>query len=184
VTPEPVMSLGELVPLIDEEAYIAPTASVIGQVRVDAEASVWFACVLRGDQGPIRIGARSNVQDGTVLHGTVELGDGVTIGHNCVIHDCRIGDGALIGMGAVVLDGAEIGARSVVAPGAVVTPGTVVPPGVVVSGTPARVRRQTGPRDDRRMTITTVAYVHLSRVYRGVEALDPSVWAEMVEISP
>ena len=139
----PIFQLGEHQPSIDPSAWVAPTASVIGDVTIEAEASVWFGAVLRGDAQPIVIGAGSNVQDGSVLHGghlPTVIGPGVTIGHSCVVHGATIGEGALIGNNATVLDGAEIGPRALIGAGAVVVPGTVVPADMVAVGAPAKVR--------------------------------------------
>lgn len=132
-------------PVIDPSAYIAADAVVIGSVEIGPLASVWHACVLRGDIESILIGEGSNVQDGTVVHLADDLpaliGAYTTIGHQAMIHACTIGDECLIGMGATVLDGAVIGDRSVVGAGAVVTKNTKVPPGSMVLGMPAKVVR-------------------------------------------
>ncbi len=166
------------VPRVHESAFIAPSAVVIGNVSIGAEASVWFGCVLRGDQGSIVVGTTANIQDGSVVHGTVEVGAETTVGHRTVLHGCRIAERVLIGMGAIVLDGAQIGEGSIVAAGAVVSPGTEVPAGVLVAGVPAVVRRRITKEDRRRIEIGALSYAHLARVYRRVEPLDPSVWAE------
>ncbi|TYL45629.1 gamma carbonic anhydrase family protein [Nocardioides sp. BGMRC 2183] len=130
-------------PTIHPDAWIAPTATVIGDVTVEAGASVWYGAVLRADISPIRIGARSNIQDGVVLHtgpdAPMTIGVDVTVGHGCVLHGLEVGDNALIGNGAVVLDGAVVGPRSVVSAGAVVGPGSTVPTGMIVAGQPAKV---------------------------------------------
>ncbi|MCA1613783.1 MAG: gamma carbonic anhydrase family protein [Acidobacteria bacterium] len=134
-------------PQIHETAYVAETAVVIGDVVIGEESSVWFGAVVRGDVFHIRIGGRTNVQDGTVVHvanGThaTVLEDEVTVGHNVTLHGCHIERGCLVGMGSIVMDGARIGAHSIVAAGALVSPGTVVPPRSLVLGVPARVKRQ------------------------------------------
>jgi len=130
-------------------SWIAPGSVVVGDVSLGSEASVWYGCVLRGDLEPIRVGARTNIQDLTVVHVdhglAAEIGDEVTIGHRCIIHGCKIGDGALIGMGAVILSGATIGAGAVVAAGAVVREGFEVPEGTLAAGVPARLK---GPVTD------------------------------------
>lgn len=132
-------------PRVAGDAWIAPGAWLIGDVIVGASSSVWFGAVLRGDINRVEIGARSNVQDGSVLHVTHELacivGDEVTIGHNATVHGCIVEDGCLIGMGAVVLSGARVGAGSLVAAGAVVGEGKTIPPRTLVAGVPARVVR-------------------------------------------
>ncbi len=131
-------------PTVDPSAWIAPTATLVGDVRVEADASVWYGAVLRADFGPIIVGAGANVQDGSILHGgddpVTEIGPGATIGHLCVIHGCVIGTEALIGNGATVQDGARIGDRALVAAGAVVAPNADIPPGQVVMGAAAQVK--------------------------------------------
>jgi carbonic anhydrase/acetyltransferase-like protein (isoleucine patch superfamily) len=130
-------------PRVSASAWIAPTATLVGDVTVEDEASVWYGAVLRADFGPIIVRRGANVQDGSVLHGgadpVTEVGEGATIGHLCVVHGCLIGAEALIGNGATVLDGAVIGARALVAAGATVPPGLVVPDGMLAAGVPARV---------------------------------------------
>jgi len=130
-------------PRVAASAWIAPTATLVGDVTVEDEASVWYGAVLRADFGPIIVRRGANVQDGSVLHGgadpVTEVGEGATIGHLCVVHGCVIGTEALIGNGATVLDGAVIGARALVAAGATVAPGLVVPDGMLAVGVPARV---------------------------------------------
>jgi carbonic anhydrase/acetyltransferase-like protein (isoleucine patch superfamily) len=130
-------------PRVSASAWIAPTATLVGDVTVEDEASVWYGAVLRADFGPIIVRRGANVQDGSVLHGgadpVTEVGEGATIGHLCVVHGCVIGAEALIGNGATVLDGAAIGARALVAAGATVPPGLAVPDGMLAVGVPARV---------------------------------------------
>jgi carbonic anhydrase/acetyltransferase-like protein (isoleucine patch superfamily) len=130
-------------PRISPEAWIAPTATLIGDVRVEAEASIWYGAVLRADFGPIIIRRGANVQDGSVLHGgedpVTEVGEGVTVGHLCVVHGCVIHTEALIGNGATVLDGVVVGRRALVAAGATVPPGMTIPDGMLAAGVPARV---------------------------------------------
>lgn len=132
-------------PLIDETAYVAKGAIIIGAVALAPHSSVWHGCVLRGDINTIEIGEGSNVQDGTIVHLSddygVKVGKYVTIGHAAMIHACEIGDGCLIGMQATVLDGAVIGAESIVGAGALVTKGTIVPEGSLVLGSPAKIVR-------------------------------------------
>jgi carbonic anhydrase/acetyltransferase-like protein (isoleucine patch superfamily) len=134
-------------PKIDEEAFVAPTAVVVGAVTLGARASLWYGAVARADEEVIVIGADTNVQDGCVLHSDpgypLVVGRGVTVGHRVVLHGARVDDDVLVGMGSVVMNGAHIGAGSIVAAGAVVTPGTQVPPGSVVAGVPAKVVRET-----------------------------------------
>ena len=132
-------------PKIDDDAFVAPTAVVVGAVTMGARASIWYGAVARADHETIEIGADSNVQDGCTLHSDpgfpLVLGRGVTVGHNVVLHGARVDDDVLVGMGSVVMNGAHIGSGSIVAAGAVVPPGTEVPPNSVVAGVPAKVVR-------------------------------------------
>ncbi|WP_201446074.1 gamma carbonic anhydrase family protein [Burkholderia gladioli] len=141
-----IYRLGERVPSIDDSAFVADTAAVIGDVRLAADTSVWFGTVLRGDTEPIVIGEGTNVQDGAVLHTErdrpLRVAAHVTIGHQVVLHGCTIGDYSLIGIQAVVLDGAVIGRQCLVGAGAIVTAGTVVPDRSLVLGAPAKVVRE------------------------------------------
>ncbi len=158
-------------PHVDPSAWVAPDASVIGDVELGPLASVWFGCVLRGDVCSIRVGARSNVQDLTVLHvnsdGTpTVIEDDVTVGHSAVLHAATVKTGALIGIGAVVLDGAVIGEGSVVAARALVTPRTIVPPGMVVMGAPAKVVREVSDAERKWQAETVARYVALAANYK------------------
>jgi carbonic anhydrase/acetyltransferase-like protein (isoleucine patch superfamily) len=132
-------------PTVSQKAWIAPTATIVGDVRIEDEASIWYGAVLRADFGPIIVRRGANVQDGSVLHGghdpVTEIGEGATVGHLCVVHGAVIGTEALIGNGATVLDGAVIGARALVAAGSTVPPGMAIPDGMLAVGTPARVTR-------------------------------------------
>ena len=133
-------------PKIDEEAFVAPTAVVVGAVTLEARASIWYGAVARADEEVIVIGPDSNVQDGCTLHSDpgfpLVIGRGVTVGHRVILHGARIDDDVLVGMGAVVMNGAHIGSGSIIAAGAVVTQGKQIPPGSVVAGVPAKVVRQ------------------------------------------
>jgi carbonic anhydrase/acetyltransferase-like protein (isoleucine patch superfamily) len=130
-------------PRVSPAAWIAPTATLIGEVTVEAEASIWYGAVLRADLGPIIVRRGANVQDGSVLHGDedplTEIGEGATVGHLCVVHGAVVHAEALVGNGAILLDGAVVGSRALVAAGAVVPPGMTVPEGTLVVGIPARV---------------------------------------------
>jgi carbonic anhydrase/acetyltransferase-like protein (isoleucine patch superfamily) len=134
-------------PTVDPSAWIADTAVVIGDVTVGAESSVWYGSVVRGDVHRIRIGARTNVQDLSVLHVTrdrfsLTLGDDVTVGHRVILHGARLGNRILVGMGAIVMDGADLGDDVIVGAGSLVTEGTVIPPGHLAFGSPCRIRRE------------------------------------------
>jgi carbonic anhydrase/acetyltransferase-like protein (isoleucine patch superfamily) len=130
-------------PDVSPGAWIAPTATLVGDVHVEAEASVWYGAVLRADLGPILIRRGANVQDGSVLHGgtdpVTEVGEGATVGHLCVVHGAVIGAEALVGNGATVLDGAVVGRRALVAAGATVPPGMIIGDGLLAAGVPARI---------------------------------------------
>ncbi|HYQ96374.1 MAG TPA: gamma carbonic anhydrase family protein, partial [Candidatus Eisenbacteria bacterium] len=132
-------------PRIPASAFIAPTATVVGDVVLGEEASVWYGAVIRGDVGAIRIGAKSNIQDGCVLHVTrggqpLVVGAEVTVGHRAILHGATVEDRCLIGMGSVLLDGCVIGEESLVAAGSIVLEGTRVPPRSFVAGVPARIK--------------------------------------------
>lgn len=155
-------------PSLAEGAWIAPGACVVGDVTLGSEVSVWYAAVLRGDVESISIGDRSNVQDGAVLHVTRDgypcvIGAEVTIGHRAVVHGCRVGEGALIGIGAIVLDGARIGEEALVAAGSVVTPDAEIAPRTLVLGTPARPVRELGAEELALQRERTLAYVQTAR---------------------
>jgi carbonic anhydrase/acetyltransferase-like protein (isoleucine patch superfamily) len=139
----PLFAYEGLEPQVSPEAWIAPTATLVGDVRVEAEASIWYGAVLRADFGPIIVRRGANIQDGSVLHGgddpVTEIGEGATVGHLCVVHGAVVGAEALIGNGATVLDGAIVGRRALVAGGATVPPRMVIPDGMLAVGVPARV---------------------------------------------
>jgi carbonic anhydrase/acetyltransferase-like protein (isoleucine patch superfamily) len=159
-------------PQLGREVFLAPTASIIGDVRLGDRASVWYGCVLRGDVHEIVVGPDTNVQDGVVMHGTlgewpVHVGARVSIGHSASVHGCVIEDGCLIGIGARVLDGARIGAGSLVAAGAVVREGTIVPPGSLVLGLPAAVKRALSAREVEILRRTPERYRALAESARA-----------------
>jgi carbonic anhydrase/acetyltransferase-like protein (isoleucine patch superfamily) len=141
-----LIALGDKTPQVADTAWIAPTAVVAGSVRIGEGASVWYGAVLRADNEPISIGARSNVQDNCAFHvdrgKPVVLGEGVSVGHGAVVHGATIGDHVLVGMSATVMNGAVIGDETLIAAGALVTEGMVVPPRSLVAGVPAKVRRE------------------------------------------
>ncbi len=144
----PVYALGTARPSLPEDgrSWIAPGAHVIGDVALGEDVGVWFNASIRGDRAPIRVGARTNVQEGAVLHADpgfpLTIGEGVTIGHRAIVHGCTVGDNSLIGMGAIVLNGARIGANCLVGAGALVTEGKSFPDGSLIVGSPARAVRQ------------------------------------------
>jgi carbonic anhydrase/acetyltransferase-like protein (isoleucine patch superfamily) len=147
---------------VADTAWVAPGATLVGEVTVLEHASVWYACVLRGDGDRIRIGAGSNIQDGCVVHADpgfpVTVGKGVSVGHRAILHGCTVEDNVLVGMGAIVLNGAYIGRGSLVAAGAVVLEGTQVPPNSLVAGVPAKVRRDTTEEERHGIAATASRY--------------------------
>jgi carbonic anhydrase/acetyltransferase-like protein (isoleucine patch superfamily) len=149
--------------------FIAPSADVIGSVRLGEESSIWFNAVLRGDNDWINVGEGSNVQDGAVIHTDpglpVNIGARVTVGHQVMLHGCTLEDDCLIGNGAVVLDGAVVGAGSLVAAGALIAPNSRIPPGTVVMGSPGKVVRPITGRDIERMRGGCEAYRQKARDY-------------------
>ena len=156
-------------PSIHPTAFVAPGAVVIGDVALGEEASVWYGAILRADINQIRIGPRSNIQDGTVVHLAddygVSVGQYVTCGHSAVLHACSIDDEVLVGMGAIILDGAEIGARSIIGANALITHGMKIPPGSLVLGSPAKVRRALDLEEQAGLRAWAEKYVQVTRAY-------------------
>ena len=150
-------------------AFIAPGADVLGDVRLGAEASVWYQCVLRGDLAPISVGARSNLQDLTMVHVDegvpCTIGARVGVGHRSILHGCVIEDDCLIGMGSILLNGVHVGTGSVIGAGAVVPEGMRIPPGSLVMGVPAKVRRPVDDALRSRIRLTVEHYVALARLH-------------------
>lgn len=164
-----VYRLGSLYPELAESVFVADGARIIGQVTMGPESSVWFGAVMRGDNGPIRIGNGSNVQDCAILHshpgGRVALGAFVSVGHQSIIHGCTIADRVLIGMQAVIMDGVELAEDTIVAAGSVVPMHKKFPPGVLLQGAPARVVRQLSSADIEYIERNALEYVQRSRRY-------------------
>jgi len=138
-----ILEVNGHVPLLGENCFVAPNATIVGDVIMGDDCSIWFNAVIRGDVNSIRIGNKVNIQDGAVLHctyqkTTVNLGNNVSIGHNAIVHGCKVADNVLIGMGAIVMDNCDIGSNTIIAAGAVVTEGTVVPSGCIYAGVPAK----------------------------------------------
>jgi carbonic anhydrase/acetyltransferase-like protein (isoleucine patch superfamily) len=169
-----IRGLGDKHPRILPGAFIAETATLIGDVEIGPQASVWYGCVLRADVGFIRIGARTNLQDQCSVHMTTEtsntwIGDDVTIGHAVVIHGASVLDGALIGMGAILMDNAEVGEEAVVAAGCLVPPRMIVPPRVLVRGRPAVVVRPLTEDEQLQGRRGAVRYLELSRQHQELK---------------
>lgn len=157
-------------PILGEGVFIAPTASIIGDVEIGAHSSIWFNTVVRGDVYYIRIGSNTSIQDGSVIHVTTDtyatiIGNNVTMGHNVVAHGCTIRDGCLIGMGAILLDNCEIGEQSLIAAGTLIPMGMKVPPRSLVAGVPGRVKRELTNEDLARMEENWRHYVDLKNDY-------------------
>ena len=138
-----IKSIKGIEPKVAENVYLAENATIIGEVEIEEDSSVWFGAILRGDVGLIHIGKNTNIQDGCVLHAsygssTVQIGDNVTVGHNAIVHGAKIGNNCLIGMGSVILDNAEIGENTIIAAGAVVTKNTIVESNSIYAGIPAK----------------------------------------------
>ena len=159
-------------PRIAADAYIADDATLVANVEIGPEASVWHQAVLRGDVARIVLGARSNVQDGAVVHTADDLpaiiGQLVTVGHKAIVHACTVEDEVLVGMGSIILDGARIGTRSIIGANATVKQGMEVPPGSLVLGTPAKIVRTLSDAEQDEIKMWALRYVRLSREYLAV----------------
>jgi len=158
-----------ILPQIDESAWVAKTADVIGMVTIAEDASVWFGAALRGDMNEIRIGARTNIQDNAVLHvdrnNPCVLGEDVTVGHGAIVHGATIGSRVLVGMGAIVLDGAVIEDDVIIGAGALVPPGKRITSGSLVIGSPGRISRQLDERELAHLKQSARTYVEFSKEY-------------------
>jgi len=167
-----IKSFQNIAPKIHETVFIAEDAVIIGDVEIGEQASIWYGCVVRGDVNFIRIGARTNIQDLTMIHvsrgaefPTIVETD-VTVGHRVTLHGCYVEKGALIGIGATVLDGARIGANSLIAAGSLVTPNTIIPPKSFVLGAPAKVKRELTDEEIAKISENCRNYVDVSAIYR------------------
>ncbi len=165
-------------PLIHESAYVADDAIIIGDVEIGEDSSVWFGSIIRGDVNFIRIGARTNIQDGTIVHVSSKthstvLEDEITVGHRVTLHGCHVESGCLIGIGSILMDGVRVGARSLVGAGSLLTPGTQIPPRSLVLGSPARVKRE----------LTDDELVYLDRSWRNYVDLKRHYEKDQLKIS-
>jgi gamma-carbonic anhydrase len=165
-----IRTFGGKRPVIGRGVYLAETCAVIGDVEIGEDSSIWYGTTIRGDVMPIRIGARTSVQDNTVVHVTsgkfgTTIGSDCTIGHAAIIHACVVEDFCLIGMGSILLDGARIGHHSLVGAGALVTPGTDIPPFSLVIGSPAKVKRVIDDKEREQIEYGAAHYVELARRY-------------------
>ncbi len=165
-----IYTLGDRRPQLADDVYVAPTASVIGSVVLEAGASVWFGAVLRGDCDLITVGAGSNVQDASVLHTDpgmpLTIGRGVTVGHKVMLHGCTIGDGSLVGIGAIVLNGARIGRECLIGAGALVTENSEFPDGSLILGAPARIKRELSAEERAMLAHGAEHYIGNARRFR------------------
>ena len=164
-----ILSLAGRTPRVAASAFVADSADVIGDVEIGENSSIWFQTVLRGDIEPIRIGANSNIQDGTIVHTMVTwpvtVGDWVTVGHRAILHGCTVADHCLIGMGAVLLNNVCVGEGSIVAAGALVLENTEIPPGSLFVGVPARFQRQLTEADRGFIDIHAAHYLQYKESY-------------------
>ena len=182
----PLYALEERRPVLHDTAWIAPSADVIGEVVLGEQVSLWFGAVVRADNGPVHIGARTNIQDGAVLHSDpgspLTIGADCTVGHRAILHGCTVEDGCLIGMGATVLNDAVIGAGSLVGAGALVTEGKVFPPGSLIVGAPARALQTLEPEQIARLRTSAFGYAERGRLYAaGLTRLDADQPGEDVD---
>lgn len=171
-----VVAIGTQTPVIHPEAWVAPTASLVGAVALGSGASVWYGAVVRADDADVSVGRDTNIQDAAVLHADpgfpCSLGEAVTVGHGAIVHGASIGSGSLVGMGSTVLNGAEIGQRCIVAAGALVPEGFVAPDGVLVIGAPAKVRRELTADEMRQLEQTARDYAANARRHRRALELE------------
>ena len=165
-----IYRLGDERPTLADSAWVADSAQLIGRVTLAAEASVWFGAVLRGDNEPLIVGRGSNVQENTVMHADegfpVLIGEGVTIGHQVMLHGCTVGDGSLIGIQSIVLNGARIGKNCLVGAGSLVTEGKTFPDGVLIVGRPAKAVRELTPEQIEDLRWSARHYVERARLFR------------------
>jgi carbonic anhydrase/acetyltransferase-like protein (isoleucine patch superfamily) len=166
-----ILPYKNILPRIHASAFIAQTAVITGDVEIGEDSGIWFGCVIRGDVNQIRIGARTNIQDGTIVHCTRDkfpclIGSDITIGHGAILHACILEDGCFVGMGATVMDGARVESGAMVAAGAMVTPGKVVKKGELWSGSPAKHMRPLTSQELAFFPVSAQNYVELAREYK------------------
>mgnify|MGYP001556180881 CR=1 FL=1 len=169
-----ILTYRDKTPEIDPSAFIAGNVVLTGDIVIGADTGIWYGCTLRGDVNNIRIGARTNIQDHTMIHVSsfghnTEIGDDVTVGHCALLHACKIGDGAFVGMKACLMDGAVVEDRAMVAAGSLVTPGKVIPSGQLWAGSPAKFMRDLTEDDFKHMNWSSTHYVKLAREYIDIE---------------
>lgn len=167
-----IVDLPQGQPQIGKGTYLAPTATLIGDVVLGENCSVWFNAVIRGDVMPIKIGRETNIQDGTVIHGTYKkcgttIGERTTVGHGVILHGCEIGDRVLIGMGAIIMDKAKVSSDSIVAAGALITEEKEFPPGVLIVGRPASVKRELTAEEKAFLNKSADNYLNYKKWYEN-----------------
>jgi carbonic anhydrase/acetyltransferase-like protein (isoleucine patch superfamily) len=171
-----IYSYKDKIPKIIRPAFIADSSDIIGEVEIAENASVWFNAVIRGDVNFIKIGARTNIQDGSILHVSesfpLNVGEGVTVGHNVVLHACTVGDHSLLGMGSVILDGAIIGKNVLVAAGSVVLQNVNVPAGVLVAGIPAKIIRELNAEECKQLEESANNYILYAKSFQNIKRVD------------
>ena len=171
-----IYELDQIAPRVAASAWVADSAQVMGNVELAEDSSVWFGAVIRGDTETIRIGRGSNIQDASVLHADIgkplTVGDNVTVGHQVMLHGCTIGDGSLIGIGAIVLNGAKIGKGCIVGAGALVTEGKEFPDGSMIIGSPAKAVRELTPEQQAGLKLSALHYIeNANRFKNGLKKL-------------
>lgn len=161
-----IYTVNGLTPVLGENVYVAPTAAITGDVKLDDGASAFYGVSARGDSAPIRVGKNSNLQDNVVLHADpgfpCTVGENVSVGHNAVVHGCTVEDGCIVGMSATIMNGAVVGANSLIAAGAVVLEGTIIPPGSLVAGVPGKVRKQLSEEEQEGLLKNAKTYTQLA----------------------
>lgn len=165
-----IYSFGEHRPQVHSSVFVAPDARIIGNVHVGIESSIWFGTLLRGDVDSIRVGARTNIQDQSMLHVSggiwpASVGDDVTIGHKVMLHGCKVGNRVLVGMNSILLDGCEIGDDCIIGAGSLVLEGTKIPPGTLAVGSPCKVKRDLRDDERARILLSALHYIETSREY-------------------
>ena len=171
-----IIKLGNTSPIIDESAWVADNAAVVGEVEMGENSSVWYSASVRADEGFIKIGKNSNIQDNTVIHVTpgypVTVGDNTTVGHNVILHGCTVGENVVIGMGAIILNGAKIGDNVIIGAGALVTEGKEIPSNSLAFGSPAKVMRELKPEEVESNKKNTMEYVELAKRHKKSVRVD------------
>src|SRR4051812_10296900 len=161
-----------VLPAVHKSVFVAPGAYVIGDVKIGEESTIWFNAVLRGDEGPITIGKQCSIQDNTTIHlyegCPVTVGDGVTVGHNVILHGCNIGSRCIIGMGSTILDNVEIGEECIIGANTLITSGKKIPPRSLVVGSPGKVVRELTDKDLELIRLSTDSYVQKGREFKEI----------------